>query len=501
MTAIGEFAIAFHNDDTLLVASPSGTQAGIRLRISNAHGEVERDGGNIRGLRSFTYQSRAHVIHNEMRGRDGDLWLDYLVDAHPENAIELSFSEGSNQQIELPPFSRILQNSEQRWHSWFDRAPQTSVVPPSKYYYAWWVIGNNLVSPRGHLRYQAMMPCKGHYVGIWNWDSAFHALGIRHLDPDLARDQLRTILDNQLDNGMLPDVVYDEGTVERIDHPIPGAVTKPPIMAWAAIKLHETDPNTEFLSAIYPSLKRWNGWWLKGKSTSARGMAQYEHPYSSGQDDSPLWDHGMPVLSPDLNSYLSVQMSSLASIADHLKLHDESAYWNREAGSMVKRMVRNSYDPESGFFWAQHGSYRIPERTLMNLLPLWTGRLTSDIENRLIENLFDPQFFWAPFPLSTVARDSQSYDPETMWRGPAWVNMNYIFIEALINSGRQKLAKTLRKRTLEHISEQPGLFEYYNPETGKPATQAVPMFGWTAALFIDLAVQSTIDEGCQRQNN
>lgn len=131
----------------------------------------------------------------------------------------------------------------------------------------------------------------------------------------------------------------------------------------------------------------------------------------------------------------------------------------------------------------------------MNLMPLWTGRLSRNIENRLIENLTDPQLFWRHFPLSTVACDSPSYDPETMWRGPTWINANYIFIEALNNSGRKELAEALREITLEHLSEHPGLFEYYNPETGRPANQAVPMFGWTAALFIDLAIQANHERG------
>lgn len=297
-TAVGEFAVAFHDENTLAVASPLGVQAGIRLRIPAADGQVTKEGGYVKGLRDLVYGATGRVTRNEMRGENGDLWLDFLVDAHPNSAIELSVRYDSGQRINLPPFPSVLQNAEQQWHSWFSEAPRVSAALESQYYYAWWVIGNNMVSPRGHLRYQAMMPSKGLYVGVWNWDAAFHALGIRHLDPELARDQLRTILDSQLDDGMLPDVVYDEGTVERIDHPVPGIVTKPPVMAWAANKLHETDPNIEFLSAIYPSLKRWNAWWLLKNSANRTGLAQYEHPYSSGQDDSPLWDYGLPVLSP-----------------------------------------------------------------------------------------------------------------------------------------------------------------------------------------------------------
>jgi len=104
------------------------------------------------------------------------------------------------------------------------------------------------------------MPSKHQYIGIWNWDAGFHAIALRHIEPGLARDQLRILLENQLDDGMLPDVVHDEGIVSSIDHPIAGMVTKPPILAWAALKIHALDQDLEFLREIYPRLKRWNRW-------------------------------------------------------------------------------------------------------------------------------------------------------------------------------------------------------------------------------------------------
>jgi glycogen debranching enzyme len=37
--------------------------------------------------------------------------------------------------------------------------------------------------------------------------------------------------------------------------------------------------------------------------------------------------------------------------------------------------------------------------------------------------------------MPTVARNDRHYDPETMWRGPVWANINYFFIEALNQVG------------------------------------------------------------------
>jgi glycogen debranching enzyme len=82
-----------------------------------------------------------------------------------------------------------------------------------------------------------------------------------------------------------------------------------------------------------------------------------------------------------------------------------------------------------------------------------------------------------------------------MWRGPVWVNINYIFVEALRQVGEFDLARTLREKTLALIMEQPGIHEYYHAETGIPPTTAASAFGWTAAVFIDLVIQASREEG------
>jgi hypothetical protein len=89
----------------------------------------------------------------------------------------------------------ILKLPPQRWQSWFERIPPVSEAYRQKYAYAWWVMANN-------------------------------------------------------------DAIFDEGVVSEIDHPVRGKATKPPILAWAALKLHESNPSLDFLKEVYPSLAR-----------------------------------------------------------------------------------------------------------------------------------------------------------------------------------------------------------------------------------------------------
>ena len=76
-----------------------------------------------------------------------------------------------------------------------------------------------------------------------------------------------------------------------------------------------------------------------------------------------------------------------------------------------------------------------------------------------------------------------------MWRGPIWVNTNMLIAEGLDASGYAERARDLREQTVALVLHGGGPHEYFNPRTGFKAERATTAFGWSAALFIDLAVQ------------
>jgi len=474
---------------------PSGAAAGLRFHVSPQYWEKTGHGGVFKAVRNLTYATQAQPILNRITPQAGGYVVEFIVQAGGDCAVALAFGDdGPDRGLTIPPFSSVCAAAESRWNDWFSRVPPVAERFRPTYAYAWWIMANNLIAPQGRVAYEAMTPSKVNYVGLWLWDSAMHALAYRHVDPELARDQIRAILACQLPDGMLPDAVYDEGVIAEIDHPIRAEVTKPPILAWAALKLHETDPSLDFLEEIYVPLVRWNAWWFSMNDDDVDGLAQYNHPYSSGLDDSPLWDSGMPVESPDLNTYLCVQMGSLAEMAEALGMDAEGAMWRRRAAAIVRRMIEDFWDQEAGYFRAFRDHQPIPVFTPFNLYPLWTGQLPDSIRDRLIAHLLDPDQFWGQYVIPTVSRNDPRYAPDAMWRGPVWANINYFFIEALRQIGRHDLSDELLSRTLTMVMSQPSIYEYYNAETGEPPAKAADTFGWTAAVFIDLAIQASRSE-------
>lgn len=494
-TSLGTFRVAFVDIETILITLPPA-QFAIKFNANLDKIQTDRRGGVLRLTgdirRNVAYTTNARIVQHvtQAYGQENQsvhLHLD-ASDGNKSLLLNITPRLGFNRYIPDP--AKVMDDAARRWHEWFANAPQVQDQYESQYYFAWWIMRAGLISTRFYTTREAMTPSMIHYVGVWQWDAYFHALAYRHLEKHLAHDQIRIVLDHQRADGMIPDAIHDEGAVTHLDYPVDADVTKPPLLAWAAYKLYEQDGDREFLDEIYEPIVRSNNWWFEKNDTDGNGLCEYQHPFSSGLDDSPLWDEGMPVEAPDLNTYLFLQQEALSKIAHVIGNDEDAEMWRGRAESLARRMIDLAWDAESGFFWATRNGSRVNVRTPFSLFPLITGQMPPEISERLVAHLTDERQFWSRFPVPTVAMDDPKYNPNQMWRGPTWVNVNYLLIEGLQRSGYPDLARELRQRTLDLICCRDDIYEYYHPMSGENPPNAASMFGWSSAVFIDLAIQA-----------
>jgi len=84
---------------------------------------------------------------------------------------------------------------------------------------------------------------------------------------------------------------------------------------------------------------------------------------------------------------------------------------------------------------------------------------------------------------TSISVDDLQFNPLNYWRGPVWININWMLYGGLKNYGFHEDARNLKKSIIDLVEEH-GFYEYYNPLSGNGL--GADNFSWTAALFIDL---------------
>ncbi|MFD5477986.1 MGH1-like glycoside hydrolase domain-containing protein [Streptomyces hawaiiensis] len=169
---------------------------------------------------------------------------------------------------------------------------------------------------------KSTVPSRGLYPHQWSWDSAFIAIGLRHLSPLRAQTELETLLAAQWADGRIPHIVFNPSVPLDAYFPSPdfwrssaagraagaprtvqtSGIVQPPVHALAAWLVHLADPGLSrargFLARAYPRLAAWHGYLLHRRDLGGGGLVSVVHPWEQGMDNSPCWDRPLSRVTP-----------------------------------------------------------------------------------------------------------------------------------------------------------------------------------------------------------
>ncbi|MFC4530441.1 MGH1-like glycoside hydrolase domain-containing protein [Sphaerisporangium dianthi] len=168
----------------------------------------------------------------------------------------------------------------------------------------------------------ATVPSRALYPHQWSWDSAFVALGLRHISPRRAQRELETLLGAQWGDGRVPHIVFNPAVPAGAYFPGPdfwrsaaagrgagappavhtSGIVQPPVHALAAWQVHLADPAESrrrgFLPRLYPRLAAWHRYLAGARDLAGGGLAAVVHPWEPGLDNSPVWDAALARVEP-----------------------------------------------------------------------------------------------------------------------------------------------------------------------------------------------------------
>ncbi|MFP4105716.1 MAG: amylo-alpha-1,6-glucosidase [Phycisphaerae bacterium] len=353
-------------------------------------------------------------------------------------------------------------------------------------------------------------PDRWPHRGCWLWDSAFHAIGWRHLDPAVARDAINAVFANQRVDGQIP-----IRTMPNDSHEF----TQPPVLALAVMQVNDSEPDVEWLREVYPKLTAYVQWDLDNRDTDGYGLVEWaieDNPGcrsgESGWDNSPRFDSARQLDAVDFNAMLALECEILSSLAWTLEDAEGAEKWLETYHDLLEKINERLWDEEAGLY--MDADAETGERTGVissaGLLPLICGAPSEAQAARLVDCLRDPEMFatWLPVPTIAVS-DTENYSRD-MWRGPVWLNINWLIAFGLRRYEQDDLADEIIEKTLNEVErwyEQCGsIFEFYDdrgemappsmPRKGRnapeihPYHQVIHDYGWSSTLYVDMVFES-----------
>ncbi len=144
------------------------------------------------------------------------------------------------------------------------------------------------------------------YPAQWNWDSAFIALGYSYFNLNFALKEIKTLLDGQWKDGMIPHILfhntdtsyYPNHTAWNCGNKIRSSgITQPPVLVSILKEIIDKNKITKIqkkeIKKFVIKIKKSHEWFIKNRDPKKTGLVSILHPWESGYDNSSLWDEPM----------------------------------------------------------------------------------------------------------------------------------------------------------------------------------------------------------------
>ena len=352
------------------------------------------------------------------------------------------------------------------------------------------IMGNMTQPDGGHLwsPNRCIVPALGCFNGVWNWDCAFHVMGVSRWDPQIARENVIGFTNFQKRDGMFPDAV-------TISRKILDDITKPPVLPWATEIAYKEEKDINFLKTVYPRYKLNEEFWVNCRSKD--GMFYYipdfvddngnaKNSCESGWDNSVRWDMGAQnIWAIDLNCYMVMFYRSMAYFAEELSLPEDVAKWNAKEKALIENIEKYCWDEARGCYadvdiiTKKHSSVISPA----SFMPLFIGIAPIERAEAMRAIAEDKNKFDCKMP--TVAYDDPEYSVN-YWRGPTWINVAYFAAKGLKNYGFE-VGDKIKEHILDMIYQnKEGIYDTYNSLTG--VGNGPCNFSWSSAFTIEFII-------------
>ena len=317
-------------------------------------------------------------------------------------------------------------------------------------------------------------------------------------------------------------------------------ITQPPVISTIIKRIVSqntlNENQNERMKIIIVKVKKYLDWFYRFRDPNNLGLASIIHPWESGLDNSPLWDSPLDkvIIQKNLNykrrdlevskssnrpqkkdydcyitllnqfkkegydaktlaklsmfnvidiGFNSILIKATKDLIDVSKKFDLNFSDLQKKISLSEENLIKFYRENEKLFYSydykNHNLIKID--TISNYFILFADLKNNKINSNIIEKLkkYNSE---KDFIFTTVNPKDPSFEEKRYWRGPIWINTNWMIYQGLKNKDKD-FAIYLKNKTLKLLEERK-FYEYYNHKNSE--CLGANNFSWSAALYLDL---------------
>lgn len=214
-----------------------------------------------------------------------------------------------------------------------------------------------------------------------------------------------------------------------------------------------------YLRQLYPLLRRQYFWFkktqwgdIKTYDREAFSLKEayrwrgrtVEHILTSGIDDYPRPQPPHPgELHVDLISWMGMMTRSIKQIAEYLGEADDLEEFQKYEKAILRNIEDLHWDEKAKTYCdatidEYEESAHVCHKGYVSLSPFITGLMGPEHPHLgdILNLINDPEELWSDFGIRSLSKSSELYGTgENYWRGPVWMNINYLVLKNLLVSG------------------------------------------------------------------
>ncbi|KAJ8482276.1 hypothetical protein ONZ51_g5462 [Trametes cubensis] len=284
--------------------------------------------------------------------------------------------------------------------------------------------------------------------------------------------------------------------------------------------LDEPDLALEYLRSIYAPLKRHYEWFRRtqrgqikqyGRKARSRTEAyrwrgrSQQHVLTSGMDDYPRGPPHAGELHLDLISWMAFFAQTMRDIAEFVGEVDDAIAFEEIAKATIENIDDLHWSEENQMYCDvsvndDDESYHVCHRGYLSLFPFLLSLLPPDSPHlgAILDLLRDPDHLWSPYGLRSLSASHPEFGQgENYWKGPIWIQMNYLALSALhktyaaqegpYQERAQEIYAELRRNVVENVHKEfvrtGYVWEQYDAISGE-GRRSHPFTGWTSLVTL-----------------